>query len=1020
LATKKLHQLASELGLDSKVIMQKCIAEGLEQAVAKKHLSVIGPGLEQTIREWFSGEGAGSGTAVETGEKVDLEKVKKKPAAKKKKEDGTTDSSEGGVATIEAPAAPKAKARPVTTDAPARVEAEPQVEAKAETHKVEAKVESKPEAKVESKPEAKAAPVKPEAGPEARPEAKPEHKSEPKHDTRHDAKPVLAPIDEDAPAPKATKIAPTIEPTVIKPAAHGPGAGHAPAAGHGTAHGPGHGPGQVAGHGPAHPPVGGPARPVTPPRTVTPAPMNVPTRPTTVSPAGPKLEVKTPVRLAGPKIVRVEAPEQVEAPRPRGPRPPGSGFSGPRPGGGAGREDDRSRSPRRSDGVGAGAKRSSGAGVPERRRGRSDTEWTGPTQGIYSEQDLIEREARLARAGGFLKKRKQDLDRAGHAGDEEEFDGKVRIAAPFTIKELSAATGVKGADIVKKLFMEGTMATINSAIDPVKATEIMMEFDIELEVTEAKTAEETVTQAAADRKQVDVRARGPVVTILGHVDHGKTSLLDKIRNANVAAGEAGGITQKTSAFVAQVQVEGEKKQVVFLDTPGHEAFTGMRARGAKLTDVVVLVVSAPEGVMPQTVESINHAKAAKVPIVVALNKVDRPDATEQQIQKTLGQLAGAGLNVVEWGGDVECVRVSAVTGEGIPKLLEILDLQAGVLELKADFDGAAQGTVIEAKMEEGRGAVASVLVQQGKLKVGDFVVMGRAFGRIRDITDDKGVRVKEAIPPMPVQISGMDMVCDAGDKFFVTANLRQAEDAADQRRQRERHQQLAAPKLTLDSLFSQIQNTQTAGTEQEVKEIKIVLKTDQQGTVDVLKSECEKIKTEEVKVRVIDAAVGGITESNVLLAEASKAIVIGFNVIPSGKARQLAEQKGVEIRTYQVIYDIVEDLKKAAEGMLAPELREEVLGHAEVRAVFKVSKVGNIAGCYVTDGTVARDALIRVTRNGIVVEHDRKLAQLKRLKDDAKEVRSGTECGMKIDGYDDIKEGDVLECYKKVEVKRTL
>jgi translation initiation factor IF-2 len=1012
--------LASELGLDSKVIMQKCIAEGLEQAVAKKHLSVIGPGLEQTIREWFSGEGAGSGTAVETGEKVDLEKVKKKPAAKKKKEDGTTDSSEGGVATIEAPVAPKAKARPVTTDAPERVEAEPQVEARAETHKVEAKVESKPEAKVESKPEAKAAPVKPEAGPEARPEAKPEHKSEPKHDTRHDAKPVLAPIDEDAPAPKATKIAPTIEPTVIKPAAHGPGAGHAPAAGHGTAHGPGHGPGQVAGHGPAHPPVGGPARPVTPPRTVTPAPMNVPTRPTTVSPAGPKLEVKTPVRLAGPKIVRVEAPEQVEAPRPRGPRPPGSGFSGPRPGGGAGREDDRSRSPRRSDGVGAGAKRSSGAGVPERRRGRSDTEWTGPTQGIYSEQDLIEREARLARAGGFLKKRKQDLDRAGHAGDEEEFDGKVRIAAPFTIKELSAATGVKGADIVKKLFMEGTMATINSAIDPVRATEIMMEFDIELEVTEAKTAEETVTQAAADRKQVDVRARGPVVTILGHVDHGKTSLLDKIRNANVAAGEAGGITQKTSAFVAQVQVEGEKKQVVFLDTPGHEAFTGMRARGAKLTDVVVLVVSAPEGVMPQTVESINHAKAAKVPIVVALNKVDRPDATEQQIQKTLGQLAGAGLNVVEWGGDVECVRVSAVTGEGIPKLLEILDLQAGVLELKADFDGAAQGTVIEAKMEEGRGAVASVLVQQGKLKVGDFVVMGRAFGRIRDITDDKGVRVKEAIPPMPVQISGMDMVCDAGDKFFVTANLRQAEDAADQRRQRERHQQLAAPKLTLDSLFSQIQNTQTAGTEQEVKEIKIVLKTDQQGTVDVLKSECEKIKTEEVKVRVIDAAVGGITESNVLLAEASKAIVIGFNVIPSGKARQLAEQKGVEIRTYQVIYDIVEDLKKAAEGMLAPELREEVLGHAEVRAVFKVSKVGNIAGCYVTDGTVARDALIRVTRNGIVVEHDRKLAQLKRLKDDAKEVRSGTECGMKIDGYDDIKEGDVLECYKKVEVKRTL
>jgi len=756
---------------------------------------------------------------------------------------------------------------------------------------------------------------------------------------------------------------------------------------------------------------------------MTPAPMNVPLRPTNVAPAGPKLEVKTPVRLAGPKIVRMEAPEQVEAPRPRGPRPPGTGLTGPRPGGGAAREDDRSRSPRRSDGVGAGAaaKRSSGAGVPERRRGRTDSAWVGPTQGIYSEQDLIEREARLARAGGFLKKRKQDLDRAGIASAADDLaDGRVRISAPFTIKELSAATGVKGADIVKKLFIEGIMTTINAAIDPQKAIEIMMEFDVELEVTEAKTAEQTVTQAAADRKVVDFRARGPVVTILGHVDHGKTSLLDKIRNANVAAGEAGGITQKTSAFVAQVDVDTEKKQVVFLDTPGHEAFTGMRARGAKLTDVVVLVVSAPEGVMPQTVESINHAKAAKVPIVVALNKVDRPDATEAQIQKTLGQLAAAGINVVEWGGDVECVRVSAVTGKGIPELLQILDLQASVLELKADFDGAAQGTVIEAKMEEGRGAVANLLVQQGRLKVGDFVVMGRAFGRIRDITDDKGKRIKEAIPPIPVQISGVDMVCDAGDKFFVTANLRQAEDAADQRRQRERHTQLAAPKLTLDSLFSQIQTNQSTGTEQEVKEIKIVLKTDQQGTVDVLKSECEKIKTQEVKVRVIDAAVGGITESNVLLAEASKAIVIGFNVIPSGKARQLAEHKGVEIRTYQVIYDIVEDLKKAAEGLLAPELREEVLGHAEVRAVFKVSKVGNIAGCYVTDGTVQRDALIRVTRNGIVVEHDRKLAQLKRVKDDAKEVRSGTECGMKIDGYDDIKEGDVLECYKKVEVKRTL
>ncbi|MCE7975438.1 MAG: translation initiation factor IF-2, partial [Leptolyngbya sp. PLA1] len=694
------------------------------------------------------------------------------------------------------------------------------------------------------------------------------------------------------------------------------------------------------------------------------------------------------------------------------------GPTGPRVGGGAGgpgspstSDDDRGRSPRRKQ---EPAKRSTGQGVPARRRASAGGEdWVGGQ--VFSEQDLIEREARLARSGGFLKKRKQELTKPGQPAGAADTSGRIRIAAPFTIKDLSETTGVKAAEIVKKLFMQGVMKKINDPIDADKAAEIMIDFDIDLEVVEARTAEETVSDQFLTRDMKDARPRGAVVTILGHVDHGKTSLLDKIRNANVAAGEAGGITQKTSAFVAEVVVEGQQRQVVFLDTPGHEAFTSMRARGAKMTDVVVLVVSAPEGVMPQTIESINHAKAAKVPLVVALNKIDRPDATEAQIQKTLGELAKAGINPVEWGGETEVVRVSAVTGQGITQLLETLDYQAQLLDLKADYDGPAQGTVIEAKTEEGRGAVANILVQQGRLKVGDFIVMGRAFGRVRDITDDKGSRIKEALPPMPVQVSGIDLVCDAGDKFFVTRSLREAEDAADQRRHRERETQLAQPKLTLDSLFSQMQTT-----ESETKEIRIILKTDQQGTVDVLKSECEKVKSAEVRTRVIHAAVGGIQESDVTLADASKAIIIGFNVIPSGKARALAEHKGVEIRTYQVIYDITDDLKKAAEGMLAPELREEVLGHAEVRAVFRISKVGSVAGCYVTDGTVQRDALIRVTRNGIVIEHDRKLAQLRRVKDDVKDVRAGTECGMKIDGYDDIKEGDVLECYKKIEVKRTL
>jgi translation initiation factor IF-2 len=684
---------------------------------------------------------------------------------------------------------------------------------------------------------------------------------------------------------------------------------------------------------------------------------------------------------------------------------------------GGGSDDDRGRSPRRNTGGGSGGpagKRSTGAGVPERRRASAD-DWVGGGN-VFSEQDLIEREARLIRSGGFLKKRRQDAKRPGTPGGQTHLDtGEqiVEIAAPFTIKDLSAATGVKGADIVKKLFLQGVIVTINSGLDAAKAQEIMIDFEIDLRVVEKKTAEEAVSVEFGEREAKDLQPRGPVVTILGHVDHGKTSLLDKIRNANVAAGEAGGITQKTSAFRVSLNVNGEDKEVVFFDTPGHEAFTSMRARGATVTDVVVLVVSAPEGVMPQTIESINHAKAAKVPLVVALNKIDRPDATEAAIQKTLGQLAAAGINPQEWGGDTEVIRVSATTGKGIPELLETLDLQATILELKADFAGHARGTVIEARMEEGRGPVANVLVQQGHLRVGDYVVMGRAFGRVRDITDDRGQKFKDVTPPWPVQVSGLNAIPDAGDKFFVVDSLRKAQEAAENRQRREREAALAAPKVTLDNIFTQI-------ADKDLKEILVVLKADLQGTVDVLKAQCEKVSTDEIKVRVLHSAIGGITENDVNLAEASRAIIIGFNVIPSGKARSVAESKGIEIRTYQVIYDIVDDLKKAAEGMLKPDLREEVLGHAEVRQVFKVSRVGSVAGCYVTDGLVQRDALIRVTRDGVVIEHDRVLEQLKRVKDDAKEVRSGMECGMKIVGYDDIKQGDVLECYRKVEVKRSL
>ena len=928
---KRVSQVASELGVPSKAVLEKLHAEGLPQY--KTAAATVPVGLEASIREWFSGDAS---TTVETSQKVDLEAVRVKTpvrkAAKKKSEGG-----EGGPSTAEASTAV----------------AEPPVQR-----------------------------------PAARPAAPAPEDPEP-------ASPSV--MDAPTPAPVPVSVTPVVEPPRTAPVE----------------------------------PLAEPARPAAevklaarppepPPKS---APMNVPVRPKVVQPAGPMLKTQAPVRLSGPKVVRVEAPEVIAAPRPRRPGPDGGPgmmpSRGPRGGAGvptAGGEDDRGRSPRRGPGP-AGKRRAAPTGVPERRKGRTGEEWPTANAGVFSEQDLIEREARLMRAGGFLKKRRLDLKRQEGAGGERaasaaETGGKVQITAPFTIKDLSAATGVKGADIVKRLFLQGIVTTINAGIDPAKAAEIMVEYDIDLEVTAAKTAEQTVEEFG-QRVAQDERPRGPVVTILGHVDHGKTSLLDKIRNTNVAAGEAGGITQATSAFRVPVKVADATKHVVFLDTPGHQAFTAMRSRGAQMTDVVVLVVSAPEGVMPQTIESVSHAKAAEVPIVVALNKVDRPDATEAAINRTLGQLAEAGLNPVAWGGETEIVKTSATTGLGIQELLETLDYQATLLDLKSDFGGHARGTVIEARMEEGRGSVANVLVQDGMLRVGDFIVAGRSFGRVRDITDDRGQKLKEATPPSPVQISGLSELPDAGDRFYVVDSLKQAQEAGDQRKHREREQQLAQPKVTLDALFTQM-------SDKDVKEIRVVIKADVQGSVDVLKAEVERVGTSEVKVRALHAAVGGITESDVLLADASKAIIVGFNVIPSGKARQVAEQKGVEIRTYEVIYDITDDLRKAAEGMLAPELRQEVLGHAEVRKVFKVTKVGSIAGCYVTDGLVQRDALIRVTRNDVVIENGRRLEQLKRVKDDAKEVRAGMECGMKIVGYDDIKEGDILECYKQVEVKRTL
>ena len=764
-----------------------------------------------------------------------------------------------------------------------------------------------------------------------------------------------------------------------------------------------------------------PKAPAHPPRSsepIRPAPANVPSRPKVVAPAGAKLTVTTPAKLSGPKVVRIEQAEHVEAPRAR--RGPDEGGRGPRGGGGvtpgapgaAAEGDDRS--PRRH-------KRKPGApgGVAptrtSRRSGRADSDVGTPE---WREQDLIEREERLTRSEGFLRQRRRDAkikEQQHHPGQDSDdgVHGPVRLLKPFTIKDLAAATGVKSADIVKKLFMKGIVVTPNMGIEDDQAIEIMMEWDIELLVEEAKTAEALVAEEFTNRESQEIRSRAPVVTILGHVDHGKTSLLDKIRNTNIAAGEAGGITQSTRAFRVTIKVEGVEKHVCFFDTPGHQAFSEMRARGANMTDIVVLVVSVVDGVMPQTIESINHAKAAKVPVVVALNKMDTPGVNDTQINRVLGQLAEQGLNPSEWGGDTDVVRTSAITGLGIDTLLETLDYRAQVLDLKAGFKGPARGVVVESKVEEGRGPVANLLVQDGELKVGDIIVAGRAYGRVRDIASDRGEKVKSASPSTPVVVSGLSEIPDAGDKFYVVDSMKKATESAEQRGHIERMRELATPKVTLDSMLAQLKDT-------DIKELKVVLKADVQGSVDVIRKTVEQIATSEVKVRVLHWAVGGINESDVTLAAASGAVIVGFNVIPSGKARGLAEIKGVEIRTYQVIYDIVDDMKKAAAGLLSPDIRQEILGHAEVRQVFKVSKVGAVAGCYVTDGQIERNALIRVTRGGIVIENNRVLEQLKRFKDDAKEVKSGMECGMKIVGYDDIKEGDILECYKNVEVEKTL
>jgi translation initiation factor IF-2 len=571
----------------------------------------------------------------------------------------------------------------------------------------------------------------------------------------------------------------------------------------------------------------------------------------------------------------------------------------------------------------------------------------------------------------------------------------IEIPDLLTVQELATSMIVPAKDVIGELIKMGTMATINQNIPSDVAIAVAKKFGFNAVVKEA--GEEVTVEQEEDKPEM-LTPRPPVVTVLGHVDHGKTSLLDKIRSANVAGGEAGGITQRIGAYT----VERNDRKITFIDTPGHEAFTEMRARGARVTDVAVLVVAADDGVMPQTKEAIAHIRAAGVPIVVAMNKMDRPEAQPERVKQ---QLAEEGLQAVDWGGNIEMVPVSARTGDGIDKLLETVLLEADIRNLQANKNRRATGAVIEARLDRGRGAVATVLVQNGTLRVGDIVVAGGTFGKIRALVDDTGKQVKKAGPSIPVEVMGLQDVPAAGDALMVVSDERVAREAADKRKTRRRDVRIEAAggqKVSLETFMSMPAEGK--------KTLNLIIKADAQGSVEALRARMESLSTEEVDIRVIHGAVGAVTPNDVNLASASNGVLIGFNVRPDETAKRLADNEGVDLRFYQVIYEVEDDLKKAMRGMLAPVKREVTLGHAEVREIFKVSKVGTIAGCYVKDGKIQRNAKVRVLRDSAVI-FDGEIESLRRFKDDAREVAEGFECGIQVARYQDLKPGDVIEAY---------
>ena len=885
-ATTRVHLLAKELGVNSKAIIEKCKAEGLDQV--KNHMSTISAGLAATIREWFSeGEHA---TTVETAKRVDLKKVR----VKRKKKEPTPEEVEAAAAAAAAEAA--------AAEAAEAAEGE-----------------------------------------------------------------VAAPVAEEAPVTE-TEVAPVAEPASELAVEAVESAEEAP-------------------------PEVEEAPPVAEEKP----------KPEVILPAGPMLEKPKPAVLSGPTVIRVEQPEPE---RPRRPRP----AAGGRP---------RHNAPLSepvmpvADAAGGKGKKKAGrAKTHGRKKEVAETDGRPSTDvKRMRSRDMEERQARLRAAKGLSSRskpsRRIESRQASEVAAPVERPETATIAEPITVKDLSSALAVRVGDIIRKLMMQGVLATANHVIASDVAEMVALEFGTELIVEKKKSVLEEIEHQFTERPHDNPVKRPPIVTMLGHVDHGKTSLLDRIRKSSVAEGEAGGITQHIGAY----QVELNGKKVTFLDTPGHEAFTAMRARGANMTDIVVLVVAADDGLMPQTIEAIHHAKAAGVSIIVAMNKIDIPGV---DVNRIYGQLAEHELTPTEWSGNTEIVKTSAITGQGIEDLIEHLDYMAELNDYQADPKISACGWVVESKMSQTKGPVATVLVKEGTLSKGDVVLAGGAYGRVRTMTNSRGKSVKKATPAMPVEITGLDSVPSAGDKFYCLEDINKAKQASDEIKSANREETLSRrSQVTLDNLFSQIE----AG---NVKELNLIVKADVQGSVDVLMKYLTELSTDEVKIKIIHAAVGGVSEGDVVLAEASSAIIIGFNVVPDERVRHIADSQKVDIRLYSVIYRITEDLKAAMLGMLEPEFVEKSLGRLIVRNTFKVSGLGTIAGCYVSSGLVNKNAKLRLIRDNIVVRDNCVIDSLKHFKDDAKEVKSGLECGIKIAGFDDVKVEDEFEAYEVVEVARTL